>query len=63
MESKKTKWIQKYAEKALDFWCQNKHTLDISEDYRRQLEADLAKQYDDPLKREFAEMLWVGSHC
>lgn len=59
MESEKTKWIQTQATRALDFWRHHEHTLKVSEDYRRQLEIDLDKQYDDPLKRKFMETLWV----
>ena len=63
MESEKTKWIHRHAERALFFWHRQEHILDVSEEYRRQLEIDLAILYDDPLKREFAEKLWLGSQA
>jgi len=59
MESDRIKWIQKYSSRALDYWRHHEHTLDVSENYRICLESDLAKHYDDPLKREFVEKLWV----
>ena len=58
MESEKTEWIQKYADKALDFWHRREHMVEVSEEYRLQLEIDLAKQYDNILKRRFIEAMW-----
>jgi hypothetical protein len=58
MEHEKAKWIQKYADKAFDYWNGSAHTIALSEEYRHQLEDDLAQQYDDPLKRQFIEMTW-----
>jgi len=55
---KKSKWIQKYADRAFDCWLGHPHTVVVSQQYRRQIETDLAQQYDDPLKRQFVELTW-----
>jgi hypothetical protein len=57
MESEKIKWIQKYAAMALDSWRSREHLVEVSKEYRLQLEIDLAKQYDDLLKRKFIEAM------
>ena len=59
MEDQKTEWVQKYAEMALQFWHGHKYGQLVSDEYRNQLEEDLSEQYEDPVKREFVEMLWV----
>jgi hypothetical protein len=59
MECEKAKWVKKYADRAFDCWNGSVHTIALSEEYRHQLEADLAQQYDDPLKRQFIEMTWA----
>jgi hypothetical protein len=58
MESEKAKWIQKYATIALDSWHERSHLMEVSKEYRHQLEIDLAKQYDSLLKRQFIEAMW-----
>jgi hypothetical protein len=32
--------------------------MEVSKEYRHQLEIDLAEQYDDLLKRQFVEAMW-----
>ena len=59
MESKKSKWVQKYAAMALDSWRRREHTVKVSEEYRLQLEMDLEEQYDNLLKRKFIEAMWT----
>jgi hypothetical protein len=59
MECEKIKWIQKYAERAFDSWQGCVHTIAVSEEYRQQLQLDLAQQYEDPLKRQFVEMTFT----
>ena len=59
MESEKTKWVKKYAARALDSWRRREHAVAVSEEYRTQLESDLTKQYDDLLKRQFIEATWA----
>ena len=60
MESKKAKWVRKYAARALDSWRSREHAVEVSEEYRIQLESDLAKQYDNLLKRKFIEATWAN---
>ncbi len=59
MEDQKTEWVQKYAEMALHFWHGHEYGQLVSDDYLAKLEEDLSEQYEDPVKREFVEMLWV----
>jgi hypothetical protein len=59
MDYEKAKWVQKYSDKAFDCWRGHAHTVVISQQYRRQIETELAQQYDDPLKREFVEKTWA----
>lgn len=58
-EDQKTEWVQKYAEKALHFWHGHEYGRLVSDEYINQLQDDLSEQYEDPVKREFVEMLWV----
>ena len=60
IESEKTKWIQKYAAMALNSWHSREHLLEVSEEYRLQLEIDMATQYDNLLKRKFIEAMWAN---
>ncbi|HIJ70971.1 MAG TPA: hypothetical protein HPP87_06365 [Planctomycetes bacterium] len=59
MDYAKAKWVRKYTERAFACWRGRTHTVSVSQQYRRQLETDLAKHYDDPLKKEFVEKTWV----
>jgi hypothetical protein len=59
MEDQKKAWIKKHAEKALHFWQDHEYGGLVSDEYRNQIETDLHDQYEDPVKREFTEMLWV----
>jgi hypothetical protein len=59
MDYKKAKWVQKYADRAFDCWQDRVHTIAMSQQYRRQLEIDLAQHYDNPLRRQFVEMTWA----
>lgn len=59
MNSEKKKWIKKYTGLALRMWRNHSHSFEVSDEYRQQLESDLATQYDDPLKRSFIEKSWV----
>ncbi len=58
MHDKKKQWIKKYARIALKSWRNSNHPFEVSNEYLRQLELDLARQYDDPLKRQFIEATW-----
>ncbi len=59
MEREKKKWIKKYTDKAFNCWRGRVHTIGVSHQYRRQIEADLAEHYDDPLRRQFMEKTWA----
>ncbi len=60
MEREKAKWVRKYTDRAFDCWQGRVHTIAISQQYRRQIEADLAEHYDNPLRRQFVEMTWTN---
>ena len=51
----RTQWIQWHADRLLQRWRQADSPFDITSDYRRQLERDLAGCYDEPLVRMFIE--------
>lgn len=51
----KEEWIQHYAEQALRFWLQWQTPLGVARDYMEQIKEDLAKFYDEPLKKMFIE--------
>jgi len=51
----KEKWLQKYASQLLELWLQWQTPLGIAYAYTNQIKEDLAKFYDDPLKRMFIE--------
>ena len=59
MDYAKAKWVQKYTDRAFACWRGSAYTVSVSQQYRRQLESDLAKHYDDPLRRQFVEMTWA----
>jgi hypothetical protein len=59
MGREKRKWIKKYTDKAFHCWRGRVHAIAISQQYRRQIEIDLAQQYDNPLKRQFVEKTWA----
>jgi len=60
MTASKKRWVHKYAIRALDYWQGHTNQVSVSDEYRSQLEDDLSVQYDDPLKREFIEQLWIS---
>ena len=51
----KKKWLQKYSCRLLRLWLQRGAPLGVPPVYIRQIKEDLAKFYDDPLKRMFIE--------
>ena len=48
-------WVQKYSRRLLKLWLQWQSPLGIARTYIEQIEKDLAKYYDEPLKRIFIE--------
>lgn len=48
-------WIQHYADRVYELWLQQDTRLDVTSDYIQQIESDLARLYDHPLKRTFIE--------
>ena len=59
MDYAKAKWVRKYTDRAFASWRGHAHTVAVSQQYRHQLETDLAKHYDDPLKKEVVEKTWA----
>ena len=55
MEPSKGEWIQQHAERIHALWFQWQTPLGIAYKYVEQIKKDLAKLYDDPLKRNFIE--------
>ena len=51
----KEKWLQKYASRILRLWSQWQTPLGVAGAYTNQIKQDLAKFYEDPLKRMFIE--------
>ena len=52
----KADWVKEYSERILAMWQERKCPLGrIDEDYIKELETDLSKLFDDPLKRSLIE--------
>lgn len=51
----KKKWIEKYSLRLLKLWLRWQTPLGVASTYTQQIEKDLAKFYDEPLKRIFIE--------
>jgi len=51
----KKRWIQKYSHRLLRLWFRWQSPLGVAFTYTEQIEKDLAKFYDEPLKRVFIE--------
>jgi hypothetical protein len=51
----KKKWLQEYSRRLLRLWLQWQSPLGVTSTYVEQIEEDLAKFYDEPLKRIFIE--------
>jgi len=51
----KRKWLQKYSRRLLRLWLQRQTPLGVASAYVGQIEEDLAKFYNEPLKRMFIE--------
>jgi hypothetical protein len=49
------KWLRKYSRRLLRLWLQRQTPLGVTPVYIGQIEEDLAKFYDEPLKRMFIE--------
>jgi hypothetical protein len=55
LDAGRRKWLQKYSRRLLRLWRQRQTPLGIAPVYIGQIEKDLARFYDDPLKRMFIE--------
>ena len=55
----KKKWLRKYSRRLLRHWLQRQTPLGVSPVYIGQIEKDLARFYDDPLKRMFIETTYA----
>jgi hypothetical protein len=51
----KRKWLQKYSRRLLRHWLRWQTPLGVTAAYVGKIEADLARFYDEPLKRMFIE--------
>ena len=51
----KKKWLRKYSRQLLRLWLQRQTPLGVTRVYIGQIEEDLSKFYDEPLKRMFIE--------
>jgi hypothetical protein len=51
----KRKWLQKYSRRLLRHWLRWQTPLGVTPVYVGKIEADLARFYDEPLKRMFIE--------
>jgi len=49
------KWIEKHSRRLLRLWLQRQTPLGVALTYAKQIEKDLARLYEDPLKRKFIE--------
>ena len=55
LDTSKEKWLQKYASRILMAWSQWQTPLGVASAYTDRIKMDLARFYDDPLKRMFIE--------
>jgi hypothetical protein len=55
LDAGKRKWLEKYSRRLLRLWRQRQTPLGVTPVYIGQIEKDLARFYDDPLKRRFIE--------
>jgi hypothetical protein len=53
--SDKKAWIQRYAGRMFALWLERQTCLGVTRRYMQQLREDLAKWYDEPLRRMFIE--------
>jgi hypothetical protein len=51
----KKRWIQKYSQRILKQWLRRQSSLGVARTYAEQIEKDLARFYDNPLKKIFIE--------
>jgi len=54
-DTSKEKWLQKYASRILMVWSQWQTPLGVAPAYTDRIKTDLARFYDDPLKKMFIE--------
>jgi hypothetical protein len=55
MDNEKKRWIQKYSQRILKQWLRRQTPLGIACTYAEHIKEDLARFYDNPLKRIFIE--------
>ena len=51
----KRAWVQRYADRMFALWLERQTCLGVTRQYLEQLREDLARWYDEPLKRTFIE--------
>ncbi len=54
----KSQWIHHYANQIFELYLRLQHPLDISANYKHQIERDLENFYREPLKRSLIEMTY-----
>ena len=54
-DTNKEKWLQMYASRILMVWSQWQTPLGVAPAYTNRIKRDLARFYDDPLKKMFIE--------
>ena len=54
----KKQWIQYYANQIYNLYNNLQHPLDVSEDYKSQIECDLELSHSDPLRKNMIEMTY-----
>ena len=54
-DTRKEKWLQKYASRILTHWSQWQTPLGVACAYTDKIKTDLGRFYDDPLKKMFIE--------
>ena len=55
LDISKERWIQKYSHRLIRHWMRWQTPLGVASAYTEQIEKDLAKFYDEPLKKIFIE--------
>ncbi len=53
--SGKKAWVQRYADRMFSLWLRRQTCLGVTRHYMAQLRQDLARWYDEPLKKMFIE--------
>ena len=58
MDNEREDWIKKHAQRVLESWRTHIFMFEISGEYKRQIELEMAAHYDNPLEKQFVETTW-----